>query len=339
MPCIFGDLTRALLAAVVFTLLANTGAQGGDRVDSIRERGRLRCGVEPGYPGFAATDAKQGYKGFDVDICRAIAAALLGDGRLTDFIPSGTLASFRSSNIDVVSRRLSWSLVREQAGVSFGPVVFYDGATLMLPRGSAVQAPAELDGKPICVLGGSNPESSVLRYFLQHHLTPSIKAFGTAARVQQAFYSGQCAAWSADLSELAAVRAVREPQAPRSRLLPQLLSHEPLAVVVRQRDVRLLNVIRWTVYLLIQAEERGVGESNVKALWRAGTLDDVLEIQPGGIAALGLISAWDYHVLRSVGNYAEIYARNLGPGTPVDIDRGLNRLWSDGGLLYAPRLQ
>jgi general L-amino acid transport system substrate-binding protein len=343
-----GRARAAAVLALVFIVCAQppmaSGEPSADRIDSIRARGRLQCGIEPGYPGFATVDEAGRHAGFDIDICRAIAAALLGSGERVDFVPSGSISQLRGSSIDVVSRRLTWSLAREQRGIRFGPIVFHDGAALLVPYASRARAPRDLAGRRICTRGDSPAEGALLRRFHELRLPLTLRPAADDKAAEQEFYSGRCEAWAADLSLLAAARARREPhgaRGPRSgrpRLLPGMLSREPLAVVVRQEDARLLDVIRWTTYLLIEAEERGVRAADIAPLQLAGRLDDALALTAGGVPALGLGNSWAGDVLRAVGNYAELYDRNLGPDTPVALERGLNRLWRDGGLLYAPLL-
>jgi general L-amino acid transport system substrate-binding protein len=346
-PARAGTRGAAALALLVMSCAppqVASGAPAPDRVDSIRARGRLECGIEPGYPGFATVDEAGNHAGFDIDICRAIAAALLGSGARVDFVPSGSISQLAGSTIDVVSRRLTWSLAREQRGIRFGPIVFHDGAALMVPAASRARAARDLAGRRICTRGESPAEGAVLRQFHERRLPLTLRPARDDAAAEADFYSGRCDAWAADVSLLAAARARREPRgAPglrtqRARLLPGLLSREPLAVVVRQEDVRLLDVIRWTTYLLIEAEERGIRAADVEPLQRAGRLDDALALAPGAVPAPGIGNSWAGDVLRAVGNYAEVYDRNLGPRTPVALERGLNRLWRDGGLLYAPLL-
>ena len=328
-------LKRLVVAAGLIALLSCAGARAVERVDSIVKRDRLRCGIDTGYPGFAARDAKGEYVGFEIDICRAIAASLLGSGQKVEFIEVASLRDFRAGDIDVVSRRLSWSLVREQRAIRFGPVIFYDGQMFLVPRGSDVRAVQQLSGRRICVRHGGF-ETRVASYLQKNRLEVNVKIFETEERVEAAFYAGLCDAWSGDLTELAAARARREPHGQRSRLLPEIISREPLALMLRQDDARLLSVVQWTVYLLIQAEEQGIDRSNLEELWRAGLLERRLDILAGAQPAVGFSADWAYQVLRAVGNYGDIFARNLGPGTAVDIDRGLNRLWTEDGLLYAP---
>ena len=313
-------------------------AFAADRVDTIIQRGRLRCGIESDHPGFAWRDSAGNYSGFDVDICRAIAASLLGSGRKVDFLRMDTLRDFTSSDTDIVSRRLSWSLSRAELPIEFGPIVFHDGQTFMVPAKSTVRSVQQLSGLRTCVKSGGS-ETRVANYFKSHLLVSNVKVYVTEQRAEEAFYAGECDAWSADLSELASARARREPHGQRSVLLAEIVSREPLSVVVRRTDERLLRAVRWSLYLLMQAEEQGIDQSNLEETRRAGALERRLEIRPGAIPASGLPMDWAYQVLHEVGNYADIFNRNLGSDTTVGIERGLNQSWRDGGLLYPPLMR
>jgi general L-amino acid transport system substrate-binding protein len=317
------------------------GPATGSRVSRIRQRGFLVCGVLPGIAGFARVDGQGHYTGFDVDICRAVAAAITGSAERIRYQPIESIDLLqRSSDIDIVSRRLTWSLRREGLHVLFGPVTFYDGQGFLVPERLQVNHAAELAGIPICVAGGSEHDVTLTAYFRRHQIALNTVRVVDGAAGGRGMVDGRCQAFSADISELASVRSMLDN--PRGfRILADRISQEPLAQLVRQEDVDVFNVLRWTVFAMIDAEELGVTSANVSE--RAAQDDPevarLLGVSPGNGAALGLDEAWARHVIADVGNYGEVFERNLGPSTPIAMERGLNALWTRGGLLFAPPLK
>jgi len=329
-----------LLIAAMLSASCN-GAPSGSRVSRIRQRGFLVCGVFPGIAGFARVDSQGHYTGFDVDICRAVAAAILGSAERIRYQPVETIDLFqRSSDIDIVSRRLTWSLRREGLHVLFGPVTFYDGQGFLVPGRVKVDHVAELSGVPICVAQGSEHDVTLTAYFRRHQI--ALDRIGVADGIAggRALAEGRCQAFSADVSELASVRSTMEN--PRDfRILDDRISQEPLAQLVRQEDVDLFDVLRWTVFAMIAAENLGVTSANVSEMAARNDPDiaRLLGVSTGNGAALGLDETWARHVIADVGNYGEVFERNLGMATPIAMERGPNALWSHGGLLFAPPLK
>jgi general L-amino acid transport system substrate-binding protein len=283
-------------------------------------------------------------------MCRAVAAAVVGSADRIRFEPIVTLDLLRRSNdIDLVSRRLTWSLRREGMGVLFGPVTFYDGQGFLVSgrlRVAAVAAVAGVDGAaglagvPICVAENSEHDVSLMAYFRRHRISLDRVAVADAAAAGRALAEGRCQAFSADVSELASVRStMADPRA--FRILADRITSEPLAQLVRQEDIDLFNVLRWTVFAMITAEELGVTSTNVSEMAKSENPDAgrLLGTVPGNGAALGLDEAWARRVIADVGNYAEVFERNLGMSTPIGMERGPNALWSSGGLLFAPPLK
>jgi general L-amino acid transport system substrate-binding protein len=319
-------------------------AQG--RVPRIRQRGALVCGVAPGVAGFAQMDEQGRYSGFDVDICRALSAAIFGTPDNVRYEHALSVEQLlRASDVDLVSRRLTWSLQREGMGLLFGPVMYYDGQGFLVPTRLRVQEVRQLSTLPICVVAGGLSESNLTRYFRSRKLTlrkivirPSTQLGGEF--LDGEFFAGRCGAFTADVSELGSLRTeMRRPD--DFRILDEQISKEPLAQLVRQSDVDLFNVLRWTIFAMINAEELGVTSANVSEMARSADPDvkRLLGVTPGGGKALGLDDAWAANIIKAVGNYGESFDRNLGARSRIKLPRGLNRLWTTGGLMFAPPLR
>jgi general L-amino acid transport system substrate-binding protein len=329
----------AVTLAVFFCHTATLLAQS--RLELVRKRGALLCGVTPGVLGFAAVDERGQYSGLDVDVCRALAAAVFGTGDRVRFVPAGTVDAFlQSKDVDVVSRRLTWSLQREAAGLLFGPVTFYDGQGFMVPRARQVRTPRELANARICIVPGTVTEYNLNAYFQSRNIAIRKVLLRSHDQVEAEFSAGRCDALTADLSELGSIHSKLAKRA-GFEILPELISKEPLGPIVRQGDDQFFNILRWTVFALIAAEELGITAANVAE--KAGSADlDVkrfLGIVPGNGRALGLDEAWAANVIKAVGNYGEIFERNVGARSPIGFERGRNGLWSGGGLMYAPLLR
>jgi general L-amino acid transport system substrate-binding protein len=300
--------------------------------------------VEPAVAGFVEVDAGGAYRGLDVDVCRAVATAILGAPDRTRFVRVTHVSELDTNlEIDIVARRLTWELRRElPLGLLFGPVVFFDGQGFLVPRSAGVKTPSDLANRPICVASGPVFELNLESYFtarslaLQKVLLDSPHAYDEIAA---ALTTGRCVAYSGDVSDLGAIRLRLPPDT--HDILDETISKEPLAPLVRDDDMRLFNILRWTIAALIRAEELGIRSTNVDAM-RANRDPEVRRLLgdiPGNGQALGLREDWAADVIRLVGNYGEMFERNVGAGSRIRLDRGLNRLWSDGGLMYAPPLR
>jgi len=330
------------LAIVCFT---TTAAFAGPRLDLIRKRGHLTCGVEPAVAGFAEVDGQGRYRGFDVDVCRAVAAAIFGTAQKTRFIQVSSVAEFlKNDEIDVVSRRLTWELQREgSVPILFGPITFYDGQGFLVARNVNAKSSRQLADVPLCVAGGTNFEFTLGSHFqarklaLKKIVLESAADFGSIA---SALSSGRCQAYTADVSELGAIRA-RLPRPADFEILAEQISREPLAPLVRQDDPHFFVILRWTISALINAEELGVTSNNLDAMRKSEDVDvqRLLGVVPGNGKALGLSESWAYDAIKAVGNYGEMFDKNIGRGSSIKLDRGLNRLAKDGGLMYAPPLR
>jgi general L-amino acid transport system substrate-binding protein len=332
---------RAAAGTVALCVSFIPTADAQSRLDLIRKRGAVVCGVQPGVYGFAALDAAGGYSGLDVDICRALSVAIFGTADKVRFVPAGTVDAFlKTSEADLVSRRLTWSLQREGLGLLFGPVTFYDGQGFLVPRAQKVKAPSDLANKRICIVPGTVTEYNLNTYFQSRKLAIQKVLLKSLDQAEGEFAAGRCDALTGDLSELGSARS-RMSKRDAFEILPELISKEPLGPIVRQGDDQFFNVVRWTVFALIAAEELGITSSNVSEKRASADLDvrRFLGVVPGNGRALGLDEAWAANVIKAVGNYGEMFERNVGVKSPIQLERRLNALWTGGGLMYAPLLR
>ncbi len=310
-------------------------------VDEIQQRDYLKCGVSQGLPGFSAPDDQGNWQGIDVDYCRAIASAVLGSKDKVQFIPLSAKERFtalQSGEIDVLSRNTSWTYVRDVSlGVDFVGTLYYDGQSFMVPNDIEIEQAKDLDGVVICTNAGTTTELNIADFFDSHGLEYEVLTFEKTDEAVEAYESNRCDTYSTDASALAAQRlSLANPG--EHRILDKLISKEPLSPVVRQGDDQWTNIARWTLYVMINAEELGVDSSNVDEKLTS-TDPNVARLlgRQGDLAELiGLDERWSYRVIKEVGNYGEVFEKNLGQETPIKIQRGLNALWSQGGLMYAP---
>ncbi len=311
------------------------------RLEQIKARGYLGCGVHSGIAGFATV--KDGrYSGFDIDICRAVAAAIFGTPDKVRFAEVASVDMFRKTpTLDMAVRRLTWTLTRESPlGLIFGPVIYYDGQGFLVPKSAGVTKAAQLAGKRICVDQGEGWDGNLQRYSDANRLDLKSILVASRAAGEERFFGGGCDAYSADKTMLGAIRA-DAPQPHDFEILPEQISKEPLAPLLRQGDDRFFEIVRWTIFALIEAEQLGVTSWNIDEK-RASTDPDIkylLGVTPGNGKALGLGEHWAANSIAAVGNYGELFDRNVGSASGVGLDRGLNRLWTNGGLIYAPPLR
>lgn len=338
------NAARLLSIALAMGLFTAPTAQAGARLDSIRARGVLTCGILPVVPGFAAADGKGGYRGLDVDTCRAVAAAILGTPDKVKFVVAENVRQLKDADaLDIVARRITWSLTRATTnGLMFGPITFYDGQGFLVPKQSGVSSAQQLNGKTVCVQAAEAHATSVAEYFKAGGLTLTAVPVQDNAQAERALKAGTCVAYSADVSWLGAARAAMAGGSDAYNILPELISKEPLAPLVRQGDDQFFEIVRWSIFAMIAAEENGITSQNIDGA--ATAHPDVetrqfLGVVAGNGAALGLGENWAYNIIKTVGNYGEIFDRNVGRDSPIKLERGLNRLWTNGGLMYAPRLR
>lgn len=336
------------LALLCFQLCAASLAAGaGGTVQDIIQRKQLRCGVSEGIPGFSRPDANGRWSGIDADLCRAVAAAVLGDPARTRFVPLKASARFpalQTGRVDMLARNTTWNMSREVLlKVTFPGVWFYDGQAFMVRADSGIATAAALQGATVCVEKGTTHERNMVRYFAARGRAVETMEVDSAAGAAAAFFAGRCRAYTSDAAQLAVLRLQAPGGAQDFTILPERISKEPLGPVVRNDDPSWASVVRWVLYLLVMAEERGITRANAPATVpeTLALLDDATRARADWDYAareLRLRPDWALQAIRAVGNYGEVFERNLGAASALGLERGLNRLWTDGGLMYAPPL-
>jgi general L-amino acid transport system substrate-binding protein len=334
-----GVLTVSLLGLMP----AVSAAGAGEVLHSVKSRGYLRCGVSEGIAGFSEQDARGRWTGLDADFCRAVAAAALGDPEKVRFVPlrsSNRFPALQSGKIDILVRNTTWTLTREALlKVQFPGVLFYDGQAFMVNRSSGVKTPADLKGATICVEKGTTHEQNLVEYFGLRGSSVKPLVIDSSKEVASAFFAGHCRALTSDASQLAAVRLGAPGGQQNYVILPERISKEPLGPVVGDDDGQWVTIVRWVLYALILAEERGITRANIDAMLK--TPEGKYLRAAGGksewlVRTLGVREGWLARAVKAVGNYGELFDRHVGAGSPLRIERGLNRLWTQGGLMYAP---
>lgn len=338
-----GTRVRAMLAglAVAGAALAAAPALAGPTLDAVKARGALACGVNTGLAGFGKPDGQGVWRGLDIDICKAIAAAVLGDAEKVRYTPLSAQQRFtalQAGEVDVLSRNTTWTLSRDGQAMDFAPVTYYDGQGFMVKRTLGVTSAKQLDGATICVQPGTTTELNLADWFRANGLTFTPVVIESFDELNKAFFAERCDALTTDASGLAGVRASVASNPDDYAILPELISKEPLAPAVRHGDDQWFDIVKWTVYALIEAEEMGITSANVDEQRNSPDprVQRLLGRQAGVAAGLGLDDEWAYRMIKAVGNYGEIFERNVGKGGPLKLDRGLNALWTNGGLMYAP---
>src|SRR6266550_1719745 len=330
----------AMAAGLAAALGSAVPASAGPTLDKVKQAGAISCGVPTGIPGFAQPDNQGKYTGFDVDICRAISAAVFGDPDKVKYVPLTAQQRFtalQSGEVDILSNNTTWTLLRDTTlGLNFGPVVFYDGQGFMVPKKLNVKTAKELNGATICVQPGTTTELNLADYFRANKMQFKPVVIEKLDEVENAFFSGRCDAYTTDRSGLASTRAARAPNPEDFVILPEVISKEPLAPAVRQGDDQWKDIVTWVIYALFEAEEKGVNAKNVDEMAKSDdpTIKRLLGVTPGMGKALGVDEKWAYNAIKAVGNYGEIFERNVGEGSPLKLDRGPNNLWTQGGLIY-----
>jgi general L-amino acid transport system substrate-binding protein len=329
-----------LLAVGALTALP---AQAGKTLDAIKQRGQVICGVNTGLAGFSAADSQGNWTGLDVDICRAIAAAVVGDGNKVRFVPLNAQQRFtalQSGEIDVLSRNTTWTLTRDASlGLHFTGVTYYDGQGFMVPVKSKIKSAKQLKGATVCVQSGTTTEKNLTDYSRANNLGIKPVVFEKVEAATGAYFAGRCQAYTTDASGLASVRNKEAKNPADHVILPELISKEPLGPSVRRGDDEWFAIVKWVVFGLIEAEEYGITQGNVDKMLAESQDPVVMRIlgkteDTGKL--LGLDKDWMVRALKATGNYGEIYERNVGPKTPLNLPRGSNNLWSKGGFMYAP---
>lgn len=341
------NVLRNVLSAITgTTLLCLTfGAQAGATLDAIKQRGQLRCGVSTGVVGFSAPDSQNRWKGLDVDVCRAVAAAVLGDPDKVAYTPLNAqqrFAALQSGQIDLLSRNTSWTLTRDASlGLHFVAVTYHDGQGFMVPRKLKVNSARQLKGAQVCVQAGTTTEKNLADFSRRHQLQLKPVVFDSFEAAFKAYFSGRCQAYTTDASGLASVRT-KEASSPDDHvILPELISKEALGPMVKRGDDDWLAVARWTVFALLEAEELGITQANVTT--RQKDADPSVQRFMGGSEdmgkLLGLDRQWAVRAVQAVGHYGEVFERHVGQQSPLKLVRGPNRLWNQGGLMFAPPIR
>jgi len=321
--------------------LAQTMAPPGPTLTSTRAKGVVDCGAHPGAPGFGVTDSRGTYVGLEADICRAVAAATLGDGnraRFTVVTSAARLPALQSGQIDLLPRTTTWTQSRDTAnGLNFTAVTFYDGQGFLVRRSLNIQRATQLDGASICVTSGTTNELNLADWARSNRITIRPVVFEQNDETRIAYEAGRCDAFSTDASQLAGIRSAL-PRPDDHVVLADIISKEPLAPAVRHGDDQWFDIVRWTVFALIEAEELGVTRANVDEMLRSERpeIRRLLGVSGDHGPFMGLDRRWAYNAIKAVGNYGEIFERHLGRNTPIGLSRGLNDLWTRGGLMYAP---
>ncbi len=337
-------LNKPLMATLCAAgVMAAIPAQAGKTLDAIKARGQLVCGVNTGLAGFSAADSQGNWSGLDVDTCRAIAAAALGDPNKVKWVPLTAQQRFtalQSGEVDILARNTTWTLSRDASlGLNFTAVTFYDGQGFMIPTKLGVKSAKQLKGATVCVQSGTTTEKNLTDYSRANKLDLKPIVFEKQEATTGAYFSGRCAVLTTDTSGLASIRT-KEAKDPKEHLvLPELISKEPLGPAVRRGDDEWFAIAKWVIYGLIEAEEYGITKANVDQMIKeskdpvvmriVGTSEDTGKL-------LGLDKDWMVRAIKAVGNYGEIFERNVGPSTALNLPRGSNALWTEGGLMYAP---
>lgn len=337
-------IQRPLLAASMFALLGAvaTPAMAGKTLDAIKSRGALNCGVNPSLPGFAAADSQGNWTGLDVDVCKAVAATVLGDASKVKWTPLNATQRFavlQAGEIDILSRNTTWTLNRDASlGLHFTGTTYYDGQGFMVNKKSKITSAKQLKGATVCVQSGTTTEKNLADYSKAMKLNMKPVVFETQEATNKAYFTGRCQVYTTDASGLASVRNKEATNPDDHLILPELISKEPLGPSVRRGDDEWFAIVKWVVYALLEAEEFGITQANVDQMKSStdpvvmrilGTSEDTGKL-------LGLDKEWAYRAIKAVGNYGEVFERNVGPKSALKLPRGANNQWNKGGLMYAP---
>jgi general L-amino acid transport system substrate-binding protein len=337
-----GTFKLAVASAAVI-LVATTGQAFAQKtLEAVKARGELICGVSTGLGGFSVPDSEGKWTGLDVDVCKAVSAAIFGDPNKVKFQALSAQQRFtalQSGEVDLLSRNTTWTLTRDTSlGLNFTGVTYYDGQGFMVPKKLGVKSAKELDGATVCVQPGTTTELNLADYFRANNMKFTPVVIEALQEVNAAFFSGRCDVLTTDASGLA---SVRKNDAPKGKsedyvILPEIISKEPLGPVVRHGDDQFFDIVKWTVFALIEAEEYGITSANVDKMAAESNNPGVKRLlgsTPGMGKALGLDEAWAKNAIKAVGNYGEIWERNI---PQLGLPRGLNNLWTNGGIMYAP---
>ena len=340
-------MRNTVLAAAIglAAILPTHRAEAGPTLDAVKARGQLVCGVAATAQGFSSVDDKGKWSGLGVDLCRAGAAAIFGDAQKVEFVPLDAAKRFpalQSGEVDVLASNSTFTLTRDTAlGVDFAGIYYYDGQGFLVARKLGKRTTKDLNGVSICLQPGTTTEANVVDYFQKNKMAFKVLPFDKVEDMRKAFFDGKCDTLTADLSNHYATRVAYAPNPNDFLVLAQAISKEPLALVVRHGDNQFADIVRWSLFAMIEAEEYGITSKNVDqaAAMDHPLLKRMLGVTPGMGKALGVDEKWAYNIIKQVGNYGEAFDRNVGPNSPLKIPRGLNMLWTQGGLQYAPPIR
>jgi general L-amino acid transport system substrate-binding protein len=333
--------TLAVTAATVALAGFASVAHAGKDLDAIKARGSVICGVSTGLAGFSLADSKGEWTGLDVDVCRAVAAALFGDAKKVKFVPLSAQQRFtalQSGEVDVLSRNTTITMTRDTSlGLDFTGGTYYDGQGFMVPKKLGVKSAKELKGATVCVQPGTTTELNLADYFRANKMDFKPVVIEKLEEIEQAYFGGRCDVYTTDASGLAATRATRAQNPEDHIILPEIISKEPLGPAVRHGDNQWADVMRWTFNAQLEAEEKGISSKNIDEMLKSidPQIKRLLGVTPGMGKALGVEEDWVVKIVKQVGNYGEMFERNVGKNTPLKLERGLNALWTQGGLQYA----
>ncbi|HQT76507.1 MAG: amino acid ABC transporter substrate-binding protein [Rhodospirillales bacterium 20-64-7] len=335
-------LLAGLLMSAASVTAASAQGSGSATLDAAKARGQMLCGVAGNVPGFSLPDSQGVMRGLDADTCRAVTAAALGDAGKVKFVATTTQNRFtalQSGEVDMLSRSTTWTLGREaNLGLEFAWVNYYDGTGFLVKKSSGVKSAKEMDGATICVQPGTSTELAIEDYYRLHNMKFTPILIQDLSEIQGAFLSGRCDAYSTDASSLATFRFSQGPKKDDLVLLPDIISKEPLGAMVRKGDDKWFDIVRWTFIAMITAEEKGITQANVDTFMNSTDPDirRLLGVEGDMGKALGLDNKWAYNVIKQVGNFGEMWDRDI---TPMGVPRGLNNIWTKGGLQYAPPIR
>jgi general L-amino acid transport system substrate-binding protein len=335
-------LSIALAAGIGLGLSASAAFAG--TLDDVKAKGYLQCGVAPSTPGFAAPDANNNWSGLDVDFCKAIAAAIFNDATKVRYTPLSSTERFTAlsaGEVDLLSRTTTWTMSRDtQLGIMFAGTTYYDGQGFMVHKSLGVNSVKDLGGATICIEKGTTTELNAADYFAANNLEYHPVTFEAEDETVKAYQDGRCDVFTTDSSALAGERATF-PDADEHVILPEIVSKEPLALVTRQGDDVWYNLVRWVYFATLESEDLGVTSANVDEMLGSDnpSIKRLLGVEGDFGTPLGLTKDWAYQLIKAVGNYSEIFERNVGPNSPLHLQRGLNALWKDGGLQYSPPIR
>ena len=333
-------MKKSIFLGLAVATMFGTSAMA-DTLDTVEKNDHIKCGVSTGLAGFSAADEKGEYQGMDVDVCRAVAAAALGDSKKVKFIPLTAKERFtalQSGEIDILSRNTTWTLTRDASlGLNFAGVNYYDGQGFMVSKSLGVSNASELDGAAVCLQSGTTTELNLADYFKANNMSYKAVTYDTSDQTIKGFEAGRCDMLTSDQSQLYSLR-IKLAKPEDAIVLPEVISKEPLGPVVRQGDDKWFNIVRWSLNAMINAEEMGITKANVASM-KDSKDPGTARMMGGQGEKLGLSDDWSYNIISQVGNYGESFEANVGTGSPLKIGRGLNALWNKGGIMYAPPIR